>query len=39
MSKNVNDIRKIYLEACLYSSMVLFEFYVFSLDEIYVRGP
>ena len=37
-SKNVHDIRKMCLEMTLSVKACLVEFYVFVLDELYVRG-
>ena len=38
-SKNVHDVQKVCLEMTLCVLACFVEFYVFVLDEIYMRGP
>ena len=38
-SKNVHDVREVWLETTLCVYVCFVEFYVFISDEIYVRGP
>ena len=39
MSKNIHDVRKVYLEMTLRVMACFVAFYVFILDEIYLGGP